>query len=114
MSIAPFGDPKYLCEYRAIRTSRYTYVRDLNGPWLMFDDQNDPFQMDNLAGKPEKHKLQEKLDAQLQAQLKKVGDDFRPAQSYIEEWGYHVGPFESIPYGPNDERQSPMRKAQAK
>ena len=35
------------------RTSRYTYVRSLEGPWLLFDDQQDPYQMDNLVDGPE-------------------------------------------------------------
>jgi arylsulfatase A-like enzyme len=113
MSVAPFGDSKYLREYRAIRTSRYTYVRDLKGPWLMFDDENDPYQLENLVGKPKSRALQEKLDAQLQSRLKSIGDDFRPARSYIEEWGYDVAPFGSVLYGPNDKSQSPHRKSSA-
>src|SRR5262249_4014366 len=42
---SPFGEwerRKGGREYRGIRTERYTYVRDLNGPWLMFDNQMDP------------------------------------------------------------------------
>jgi hypothetical protein len=79
----------------------------------MFDDEKDPYQLDNLVSKPGSRALQEKLDAQLQSRLKKVGDDFRPARSYIAEWGYGVAPFGSIPYGPNDPSQSPRRKAAA-
>ncbi|MCX6732905.1 MAG: sulfatase-like hydrolase/transferase, partial [Candidatus Roizmanbacteria bacterium] len=37
-------------EYRGIRTENYTYVRDLKGPWLLFDCVNDPFQLNNLVG----------------------------------------------------------------
>ena len=28
-------------EYRGVRTTRYTYVRDLNGPWLIYDNRTD-------------------------------------------------------------------------
>ncbi|MCB1212136.1 MAG: sulfatase, partial [Verrucomicrobiales bacterium] len=44
--------------YRAIRTSRYTYVRDRDGPWLLYDDEVDPFQMNNLVNKPESAAMQ--------------------------------------------------------
>ena len=37
-------------EYRGVRTRRYTYVRDLKGPWLLYDNRADPFQLNNLVG----------------------------------------------------------------
>lgn len=114
MGVAPFGPREFHREYRAIRTSRYTYVRDVDGPWLLFDDDKDPFQMGNLAAKPESRTLQKKLDARLRAALKTIGDDFRPARSYVEEWGYEVSPYSSVPYGPNAKPQSPKRKLAAK
>jgi arylsulfatase A-like enzyme len=114
MAVAPFGSKDFQREYRAIRSSRHTYVRDLNGPWLLFDDEKDPFQMTNLAGQPQSRALQKKLEAQLRAALKKIGDDFRPARSYIEEWGYNVAPFNSVPYGTNVIVQSPKRKLASK
>ena len=114
MEIAPFGPREFLREYRAVRTSRYTYVRSLDGPWLLFDDEKDPYQMDNLAGKPESRGLQKDLDGRLRAELKRIGDDFRPARAYIEEWGYDVVPYGSVPYTPNAKTQSPKRKAKAK
>ena len=30
--------------YRGVRTTQYTYARNEDGPWLMFDNYNDPFQ----------------------------------------------------------------------
>lgn len=111
MNVAPFGMGEFGREYRAIRTSRYTYVRGIDGPWLLFDDQKDPDQLDNLIAKPESATLQKELDARLQTALKKVGDDFRPAKSYLQEWGYTVSPQGEIPYGPNAKRQSPQSRA---
>jgi hypothetical protein len=61
--------------------------------------------------KPDSLALQRKLDAQLQAELKKIGDDFRAARSYIEEWGYDVRPFGSVPYAPGAKPQTPVRRA---
>ncbi len=114
MGVAPFGPREFSREYRAIRTSGYTYVRGLDGPWLLFDDDKDPYQLENLAAKPEGRALQAKLDARLHAALKRIGDDFRPGRSYIEQWGYDVAPYGSVPYGPNAKPQSPTRKPAAK
>ena len=47
--------------YRGLRTARYTYVRDSAGPWLLFDNEVDPYQMRNLSGRPEAQSLQESL-----------------------------------------------------
>ena len=113
--VAPFASLGKECatnnrEYRAIRTSRYTYVRDLNGPWLLFDDDADPFQLHNLASKPETAALQKELDAKLQAELKKHGDEFRNGQYHIDLWGYKVKLGESVGYGPGVSMQSPKRQ----
>ena len=37
-------------EFRGIRTLRYTYAKDLEGPWLLFDNEVDPYQLNNLVG----------------------------------------------------------------
>lgn len=117
MGVAPFGPRGFLREYRAIRTSRYTYVRGLEGPWLLFDDEKDPYQLDNLAAQPGNRALEKDLEAQLHAALKKMGDDFRPGRSYIEQWGYEVAPYDSVRYDPRwpgAKPQSPKRKPAAK
>ena len=110
MGVAPFAGKGYNKEYRAVRTDRYTYVRALEGPWLLFDDQRDPCQMDNLVDKPEFASLRHDLDGRLQAELKRIGDDFRPARHYVETWGYELAPHGSVPYTPNAKVQSPKRQ----
>jgi arylsulfatase A-like enzyme len=97
-------------EYRAIRTSRYTYVRDLKGAWLMYDDQTDPFQMINLANIPKYAALQKELDKKLQAELKRRGDEFRDGQYYIDLWGYQVNNGGSIPYKADSPVQAPKKQ----
>ncbi|TAN36776.1 MAG: DUF4976 domain-containing protein [Verrucomicrobia bacterium] len=111
MGVAPFAvvaqaDNK---AYRAIRTRRYTYVRSLAGPWLLFDDEEDPNQMNNLVNKPEHAALQRELEARLQTELKKIGDDFRDPQAYLDGWGYDVRSGDSIPTTPKAKVQSPHR-----
>lgn len=84
-------------EYRGVRTRRYSYVRDLNGPWLLYDNEADPYQLDNLVNKPEHAALQARLDRELQKLLQKTGDDFRPGPAYIAEWGYTVDATGTVP-----------------
>jgi len=85
-------------EYRGIRTLRYTYVRDLNGPWLLFDNEQDPYQMKNLCNQPEQAKLQACLDKQLKRKLKQQGDEFLPGDKYLKQWGYEVDANGTVPY----------------
>jgi arylsulfatase A-like enzyme len=84
-------------EFRGIRTSRYTFTRDLKGPWLLFDNEKDPFQLDNLANRSEHAKLQAKLDAILQRKLEETQDEFLPGKAYIEKWGYLIDATGTVP-----------------
>ena len=117
MSVSPFTrgvSPDKSREYRAVRTSRYTYARSLDGPWLLFDAR-DSFQTNNLVGKAEHTALVMEMDARLQAQLKRVGDDFRPGRDYLAAWGYEVAAHGSVPYAATASKaQTPRRTAAAK
>jgi arylsulfatase A-like enzyme len=98
---APFGQWDRAMggeEYRGIRTLRYTYVRNLQGPWLLFDDQSDPYQMHNLVNQPGVAKLQAKLNAMLNRKLKATHDEFLPGAAYIKKWGYTVDDRGTVPY----------------
>lgn len=117
MNVAPFMAIDLAGEYRAIRTTGYTYVRALDGPWLLFDNKKDPWQMHNLVSNPEKSSLVQKIDLQLSERLKQIGDDFRPARTHIEEWGYQgIPPHGSVPYSSDNDHklgpQTPRRKRQ--
>jgi len=101
--IAPFGQwtrAKGGREYRGIRTPRHTYVCDLNGPWLLFDNAKDPWQTNNLVSQPKAAKLQRQLHAQLQRKLAQAHDAFLPAGAYIRKWGYRVDATGTMPYEP--------------
>ncbi len=85
-------------EYRGLRTLRYTYVRDLNGPWLLFDNRQDPLQTNNLIGRGDFASLQAELEATLKRKLAAAHDEFLPAAQYIEKWGYKVDATGTVPY----------------
>ena len=85
-------------EYRGIRTARFTYVRSLAGPWLLFDNDADPFQLKNLVGDREGRDLTSELDALLTQRLQDTGDEFLPTGKYLEKWGYRVDDRGCVPY----------------
>jgi len=101
--ISPFGEftrQRGGKEYREVRTARYSYARDLAGPWLLYDNEKDPLQLDNLVGKPKQAQLQFELDALLQRKLAEQHDEFRPGADYIAKWGYKVDARGTVPYTP--------------
>ncbi|MCC5929004.1 MAG: sulfatase [Cyclobacteriaceae bacterium] len=85
-------------EYRGVRTKQFTYVRDLNGAWLLFDNNKDPYQMNNLVHDEGHVEIMEKLEDQLQALLKKNHDSFLPGMEYVNQWGYVVDATGTVPY----------------
>lgn len=107
MGVAPFTAQEDNTPYRAIRTNRYTYVRRLTGPPLLFDDQADPQQLVNLAGQPAHAALAHELDQRLAAALRAARDDFRPPEYYVKKFGYELAPHGSISYQPGAKVQSP-------
>jgi len=91
--VSPFGEFERRVggkEYRGIRTTRYTYVRDRNGPWLFFDNETDPSRMKNLVGSAEP--AQAKLQAWLNRKLQANGDAFLRGPEYVAKWGYKTDP----------------------
>ncbi len=85
-------------EYRGLRTARYTYTRTLDGPWLLYDSEQDPYQMENLVDRPAYADLVRELDTWLQRRLDALGDEFLPGMEYIRQWGYPVDETGTVPY----------------
>lgn len=112
MNVAPFDRRRPLQEYRALRSSRYTYVRGLDGPQCLFDDDRDPLQMNNLIADPGQAAIRDDHDRRLREQLARIRDDFRPAAAHIAEWGYRVADHGSVPYNDKHrgEVQTPKRR----
>jgi len=79
-------------EFRGLRSQRHTYVRDLNGPWLLYDNAADPYQITNLCGRAEVRGPQRELDAELTRRLAAIGDEFLPGEEYLRRWGYELDP----------------------
>jgi arylsulfatase A-like enzyme len=98
---APFGEYTRATggkEYRAVRTKRFTYARDLKGPWLLYDNERDPYQLKNLVDDPAYAQERVNLEAELKRKLAEARDEFRPAADYIAKWGYKVDATGTMPY----------------
>jgi hypothetical protein len=83
-------------EFRGIRTNRYTYVKDLKGPWLLYDNENDPYQMNNLIGKADFTTLESSLETILIQKLAERNDAFLSADYYMSQWNYLYDRTDSI------------------
>jgi arylsulfatase A-like enzyme len=70
--------------YRGLFTDRYTYVRNTDGPWLLYDRKADPYQMHNLASDPAHAPVRARLEAELQQRLDRQGDEFLDGRRYLE------------------------------
>lgn len=105
MAVAPFAPT--IKAYRGIRNSRYTYVRDSDAPWLLYDNLNDPYQMNNLLEDPAYSGLRETLDHELRRQLAENGDCVMSREEATEKWGYNTAQGCAIPYCGEFSVQSP-------
>ncbi len=99
--IQPFGQWKRAAggkEFRGIITKRYTYAKNLSGEWLFFDNVEDPYQLNNLAGNPDFESIAKNLDELLIKELNRLDDEFLPGASYLEKWEHKVDSTGTVPY----------------
>lgn len=71
-------------EYRGLRTDRYTYAARLDGPWLLYDNREDPYQQHNLVDDPASQALIETLDRKMRELMNRAGDEFPSGEFYTE------------------------------
>jgi arylsulfatase A-like enzyme len=85
-------------EYRGIRTARYTYCHTLESPWLLYDNDADPYQQRNLINQAEYAMLQGELEILLQKKLDAIGDEFLDGMTYVNQWGYPLDETGTAPF----------------
>lgn len=77
------GSPRgFRRPYRGIRTRTHTYVRDLAGPWMLYDNEADPYQMQNLIEEGRSHAIPPELENMLNEWLERTGDTFEDTAYY--------------------------------
>lgn len=89
MNLSPFGIAYPSDEYRAVRTNKFTYVKTPEGPSMLFDDENDFYQMNNLVNKAEYAEVQQELENQLAKELKRIEEEIKPREFYLKKFGYY-------------------------
>ncbi len=62
--------------WRGVRTERYMYARKKDKPWVLYDLQEDPHELDNLAADPAAAAIRAELEAKIAAWMEKVGDSW--------------------------------------
>jgi arylsulfatase A-like enzyme len=90
MNVAPFTGNYVDPAFRAIRTKQYTYLKTEHGDVSLFDNLSDPFQMNNLYNAPNIAGVQQELDVKLNEALKKIGDEFKSREYYLNKWKYDI------------------------
>lgn len=86
-------------ECRGLCSPRYTYAKDMDGHWLFFDNQKDPYQMNNLVGNNDYKDLINSFDLLLTKKLEENGDDFLPGLKYVKMYNYpELNASGTVPY----------------
>ena len=68
--------------FRGIRTRRHTYAVGEEGRWVLFDNQEDPYQQHNLAADGARANLMKELDGEILDYLR-VAEDPYPYEQRI-------------------------------
>ncbi|MFN8938821.1 MAG: sulfatase [Acidobacteriota bacterium] len=86
--------------WRGLRTERYTYARFIDKPWVLFDNENDPYQRHNLLDNESARALVlPALEARLNSFMQSTGDSWNFNWSAPVEDGarlYNNGTFRSV------------------
>lgn len=95
----PFAGDVTPRPWRGIRTARFMYARTADGPWLLYDLNEDSYERQNLVADPAHDDVRRELDAKLSAWVNRTGDspDF-DSSAAVEDKGrlYRFRAFTSI------------------
>ena len=62
--------------WRGVRTQRYMYARRESEPWVLYDLEKDPYELNNLANDPGSAEIREELEGKLSEWMEKTGDSW--------------------------------------
>ncbi len=78
--------------WRGVRTARHTYARDLHGPWVLYDNLEDPYQQRSLIKEPSARPVLAEMEERLAGWARRLGDVLEPPEALLarldrtEEW----------------------------
>jgi hypothetical protein len=67
-------------------TKRHTYAAFRDRPWILYDDQADPFQMHNLVGEPVATPVLADMQRLLAEWLRRLDDPFDTSEDVAEKY----------------------------
>ena len=70
--------------WRGIRTAQHTYARYQDKPWVLYDNQRDPYQLHNLMSDPASKSLAASCEKKLSEWMRRTGD------SWAMNWSFPV------------------------
>ncbi len=73
--------------WRGVRTRRYVYAEDCRGPWLLYDCDADPYEVNNLVGSPDHADARKLLAAELRGWYERLGERYLPAVEQARQLG---------------------------
>jgi len=73
--------------WRGIRTKRHTFARYRDKGWVLYDNETDPYQMNNLVDNPKYSDLQREMQAELDRWLERLDDDFLTGEGHLAQLG---------------------------
>ena len=76
-----------LLPWRGVKTERYTYAVNTEGPWVLYDDREDPFQLANLVNEATIEPVRRALDEELHAFLARFNDRVMPREQALDHFG---------------------------
>jgi arylsulfatase A-like enzyme len=72
----PYDGGGVIAGWRGVRTHRYMYARYEDEPWVLYDLQKDPYELNNLAQDPAAAEVRAELEAKLNAWMERTGDSW--------------------------------------
>jgi arylsulfatase A-like enzyme len=88
----PFMPHRAIPEWRGVRTKTHTYVETLDGPWMLYDNVADPYQLRNLVAEADAETTRAELATDLEGWLARLRDQFLPLEAYVERFGFNLAP----------------------
>jgi arylsulfatase A-like enzyme len=95
----PFAGDGTPFPWRGIRTDQFMYARTEQGPWVLYDVKNDPYELKNLADSPAQSKIRAALETQLSSWMDRTDDSWaNNTMVPVDDKGrlYRFGTFETI------------------
>jgi arylsulfatase A-like enzyme len=72
----PYAPGRVPAGWRGVRTGRYMYARLRERPWVLYDLEEDPYELNNLADDPAARRLREEMERRLESWMRRTGDSW--------------------------------------